>query len=436
VSATNSVLASPAAEESRKLLRPLKNDLLRLLRELIRVNTVAVPPNGNETPAQLILRDFLREKNVPTELYEVAFVTRSRNRWKRRDRNYAGRKNLVARLHGSGRGKSLLLNGHIDTVPAGRAPWSVSPWSGDRRNGRIYGLGSFDMKGGLVAQVGVLCALKKAGLRLGGDVIFESVVDEEWGGGGGTLAARLRGDSADACVVSEGTQLEIYRATRGGFVVDLIVKAGDPTSYFSQNEVLSPAIPLGRLLRWVDSWSKRRNKLRKLGAYNKFSDPAPVQVLAIEANRLDPEIPLSVPSSASLRLYFQFLPHEDVCAVLEDIRESLRVFERADPFFSHNSIAWRPLLSSPLLGHELPLNHPWSQCMVKSVGAALLKNPVVTAAPYPCDAFLIHCEFGIPTLLFGPRGGGAHNPNEYVEAESVTQTSCALLTAALEWCCG
>jgi acetylornithine deacetylase len=58
----------------------------------------------------------------------------------------------------------------------------------------------------------------------------------------------------------------------------------------------------------------------------------------------------------------------------------------------------------------------------------------LTAAPYPCDAFPLHREFGIPTLLFGPCGGGAHNADEYVEIESVFQTAAVLLTAALEWC--
>jgi len=300
----------------------------------------------------------------------------------------------------------------------------------------MYGLGSFDMKGGLVAQIGVVCALKAANIRLGGDVIFESVVDEEWGGGGGTVAARLRGNSADACVVSEGTQLDIYRATRGGFVVDLTVAAGDPTSYFSKNKVLSPAIPLGRLLAWVDSWSKKRNKIPNLGAYTDFPDPVPVQVLAIESNQLDSTTPLSVPSDATLRLYFQFLPHEDVDVVLKTVRKSLKAFENADPFFRRHSIAWRPLLGSPLLGHELAVEHPWSRCMIASAAAALGKTPTVTAAPYPCDAFLIHREFGIPTLLFGPKGAGAHNPDEYVEVESVIQTAEVLLTAALDWCRG
>jgi len=425
--------SASAARLARRLLGPLRQDIIRLIQELVRTDTVAIPPNGNETAGQLVLRDFLKRYAVRAELYETKFVTRSQHPWKHTERNYAGRKNLVAAVVGSGRGKGLLLNGHMDTVPP-KAKWFDSPWSGAIKKGRVYGLGGFDMKGGLAAQAAVVCALKAAGVRLGGDVILESVVDEEWGGGGGTIAARLRGESADACVICEGTQLEIFRATRGGFVVDLIVEAGNPEKYFSKDEVLSPAVPLGRLLGWVDSWTKRRAKQKTHGAYAEFPDPAPVQVLAVEANRFDPDSPLSVPSRAAIRVYFQFLPEENVSAVIRQIKSSLKEFERSDLFFRRHRIQWKPVVTPPLLGHELQAEHPWTQCMINSATACLGKKPVVTAAPYPCDAFLIHREGGIPTLLFGPMGAGAHNPNEYVKIDSVLKTSEVLLTAALEWC--
>ena len=425
-----------AAKQARKLLHPLRGELKRLLCDLVRTNTVAIPPHGAETPAQLILRDFLRGKGLRPEVYETEFITHSGHHLLQKNRNYKGRKNLVVRVPGSGRGKSLLLNGHMDTVPPGITPWTASPWSGLSHKGRIYGLGSIDMKGGLVANAGVACALRAAGARMGGDLICESVIDEEWGGGGGTLAARLRGDSADACVVSEGTQLQIFRGTRGGIVVDLIVEAGDPASYFSQGEVLSPAIPLGRLLGWVDSLSQQRKKVRKRGAYASFPDPAPVQVLAIEASGFNPQIPLSVPLAGSLRLYVQFLPHENVNAVIGKIRNSLAAFQKSDVFFRAHPILWKPVLEQPLLGHEISIEHPWTRCMIASSSASMGRTPLITGAPYPCDASIIQHEFGIPTLVFGPCGAGSHNPDEFVEFASVIQAAEVLLTAALEWCAG
>lgn len=422
-----------AVHDARKLIRPLQGDLKRLLQQLVRTNSVAIPPGGDETPAQLVMRDFFQEHGVRSELYPTEFIEASGNPLVRKNRSYRGRKNLSTRLNGTGRGKSLLLNGHMDTVPAGRAPWSRSPWSAAYRDGRIHGLGAFDMKGGVVANAAVVCALKAAGVRGGGDIIFESVVDEEWGGGGGTIAARLRDGGADACIIPEGTQLDIYRATRGGFVVDLSVDAGDPAAYFSNAEVVSPAVPFGRLLGWVDACAKKRATIRPGSAYASFADPVPVQVLAVQANQLDSEIPLSVPSRATVRVYFQFLPEEDVEAVIQGIRDSLREFEASDAFFRKYPIQWTPLIGSPLLGHELPADHAWTRCMAESAAAILGRKPAITAAPYPCDAGLMHRDFGIPTLLFGPCGAGAHNPDEYVEFDSVLRTAEVMLTAALEW---
>ncbi len=425
----------PVAFDARRMLQPVRREMMRLLQHLVRTDSVNVPPEGTETRAQLVLREFLRAWKIRPEMYALDFLAASGHRCVRADREYKGRKNLAVRFAGSGGGRSLLLNGHIDTVPPGRGGWRDSPWSGKLREGRIYGLGSFDMKAGVVAQAAVMAALKRAGVRLAGDLIFESVVDEEWGGGGGTLAGRLKGDLADAAVVSEGTQLQILRASRGGFVVDLQVEAGDAAAYFSQGEVVSPAIPLGRLLQWVESWVVRRRGIRTNGAYAAVADPAPVQVLAVEANRLDRDVPLSVPTTGAVRVYFQFLPEEDVAAVLGEVRRSLQEFQEADPFFRVHPIRWSSLYDPPLLGHELEEAHPWTRCMAASVQKVMKAAPVISAAPYPCDAFLLQREFGIPALLFGPCGGGAHNPDEYVEVSSVITTAEVLLTAALEWCC-
>jgi len=431
-------MTKPTQADATQLIRPLRGRLRRLLQELVRISSVALLTGGHETPAQHALAAFFREQGIRPELYDTAFILQSSlppsvHNQVRRYKSYRGRKNLSVRIAGSGRGKSLLLNGHIDTVPPGTAPWAHSPWSGRFSRGRVEGLGSFDMKGGLVANAAVVCALHRAQLRPGGDLLLESVVDEEWGGGGGTIAARLRGDTADACLIPEGTQLEIYRATRGGFVVDLLVEGGDPSAYFSSGQVLSPALPLGRLLGWVEKLSRRRAKLKPRGAYRTFSDPIPVQVLAIEANRCDPQIPLSVPSHGIVRLYMQFLPAEDVDQVIADTKINLEAFCAADPFFRKWPVRWTPLIGGPLYGHEIAPHHPWLRCMEQSAATVLGKSVVTTAAPYPCDAGLIHRDFGIPTLLFGPKGAGAHNPDEWVDFESVMQTAEVLLTAAMAW---
>ena len=419
---------------AKRLIADLEPDIIRLLSELVRTNTVAIPPHGNETAGQEVLAEFLRTYGIDAELYDTAFVATSGHRCSRRDRDYSGRKNLLATLPGTGRGRSVLFNAHMDTVPAGHGAWTLSPWSGAIHEDRLYGRGSLDMKAGVAAQFGVVCALRKHGIRTGGDVFAESVVDEEWAGGGGTLAARLHGPQADACAIPEVTQLEVALATRGGAMIDIIADAGDPSGYFSNQEVVSPAIPMGRILAWVDGWAQRRRRVDPGDAYRDFPEPAPVQVLAIQANRLDNTEPHHVPLTAGIRIYFQFLPHEDVNQVLADVGGSFDEFCRHDPFFSTHRPSWRPLFDPPLFGHRLSPEHPWAECVITSARAVLGEQAKVMAAPYPCDAFLVHREFGIPTLLFGPRGGGGHNPDEYVEVSSVLNTATVLLTAALEWC--
>ncbi len=426
--------ASGSARAARKMLRPLKGQIVQLLSQLVAIDTVAIPPNGNETRGQKALARTLKSYGLDVELYDISFLHASNHPYVRHDRNYAGRRNLITRLTGTGRGKSLLISGHMDTVPPGRELWKDSPWSGVVRRGRMYGRGTYDMKGGLVAGFAAAIALKRAGIRLGGDLFCESVVDEEWGGGGGTLAARLRGDVADACVIPEPTDMVIFHASRGGYVVDISVTAGDAQNYFSNEEVISPAIPTGRLLGWIDSWVTRRKNVARGSAYHDFEDPAPVQVLAIEAKRLDLDTPLSVPLSSTVRVYFQFLPHEDALMVIREIRESLESFCQSDPFFRSHRPDWKPIFHPPLLGHELATDHEWTMCLVKNATAALATRPTLTAAQFPCDGFINQNEFQMPTLIFGPRGAGAHNVDEYVEIKSVLQTAEVLLTTALEWC--
>jgi acetylornithine deacetylase len=158
-----------------------------------------------------------------------------------------------------------------------------------------------------------------------------------------------------------------------------------------------------------------------------------VQVLAVESNRFDPDVPWSVPLAARVRAYFQFLPAEDVEGVLRDVERSLRDFGAADPFFRRYPLQLERVLDPPLHGHEQPADHPWTACLLGNARGVLGERARLAASQWPCDAF-IHQRFGIPTLLFGPRGAGSHNADEYVETPSVLRTAEVYLAAALEWC--
>ena len=141
----------------------LRDEVTELLQELIRLDTVNPP--GNETRAAELLRDYLSQSGVRCELYAKV----------------PERANLVGRIAGSGDGPRLLLLSHTDTVLADPAEWQVDPWSGELRDGEIWGRGALDMKGQVAASAVAIASLARDGFEPRGDLIFAACADEEVG---------------------------------------------------------------------------------------------------------------------------------------------------------------------------------------------------------------------------------------------------------------
>jgi acetylornithine deacetylase/succinyl-diaminopimelate desuccinylase-like protein len=141
----------------------VRDEVTDLLQRLIRVNTVNPP--GNETAAAELLRDYLESNGVQCELYAKV----------------PERANLVARIPGTGDGPRLALLAHTDTVLADPAEWQLDPWSGELRDGEVWGRGALDMKGQVAATAVALASLAREGFQPGGDLIFIAEADEEMG---------------------------------------------------------------------------------------------------------------------------------------------------------------------------------------------------------------------------------------------------------------
>jgi acetylornithine deacetylase/succinyl-diaminopimelate desuccinylase-like protein len=145
----------------------LRQEATELLQELIRLDTVNPP--GNETRAAELLREYLGDHGVASELYAKV----------------PDRANLVARIQGQGDGPRLVLLSHTDTVLADPAEWTTGPWSGELRDGQVWGRGALDMKGQVVASAVTIASLKREGFEPRGDLIFAACADEEVGAGFG-----------------------------------------------------------------------------------------------------------------------------------------------------------------------------------------------------------------------------------------------------------
>lgn len=130
----------------------------------------------------------------------------------------------MATLKGSGDGKSMILNGHIDVVPEGDVnQWDHHPYSGEKIGNRIYGRGTTDMKGGNVALMLAMEAIIESRIELKGDIYFQSVIEEE-SGGAGTLATILRGYKADGVIIPEPTNMKFFPKQQGSMWFRLHVK--------------------------------------------------------------------------------------------------------------------------------------------------------------------------------------------------------------------
>jgi acetylornithine deacetylase len=406
-----------------------RDQLLALLSSLVRTPSENRAPLGAELACQQLLAARLERTGCPAHLYEPDTVPTLPHHplfWPGRD--YRQRPNLAATLPGAGGGRSLLLSGHIDTVPAGSLPWTNSPFSATIDGNRLYGRGAVDMKAGVAANLFVLEALHELGIRLRGNLTFESVVDEEFGGVNGTLAGRLAGYTADAAILSEPSGLRICPAQRGGRTVHI-------TFHAPNSGILSPAGVAGTVeqLRLFLNALPDFVQLRRLAApphplYRHLDDPTPVTVARIQTAPWSTDEPPNVPPVCRLELFWQAMPGESLAAIDQQFHTWFAELSRAFPTppTVEHPIRWLP-------GSALDPGHPLVHEFARAAREATGHAPAVQGIEGPCDLFVFH-EFGIPALLWGPSGANLHMPDEYVEIDSLLTATKALLHFVCTWC--
>ena len=157
----------------------IEREGVQLLQEYLRVNTTNPP--GNELTSARFLRDFLAKEGIEARILDTTELD-------------PGRANLYARVKGSGAKKAIALVHHMDVVPANAGTWTVPPFSGELRNGFVYGRGALDMKGQGVAQLMALVALKRSGVPLTRDLVVIANADEESGSTGAVTFAEKHAD--------------------------------------------------------------------------------------------------------------------------------------------------------------------------------------------------------------------------------------------------
>ncbi len=327
-----------------------------------------------------------------------------------------GRPNVTAVLPGADppRGRRLMLNGHMDTVGVGGM---AAPFAAEQRDGRLYGRGAYDMKGGLAAMIGAVAAVRGAGLAPLGDVVLTLAVDEEYlSAGTAAVAATLR---ADAAIVTEPTALRICVAHKG--FLWATVRTEGRAAHGSDYETGVDAIAhMGRVLGALerldrDILSRRTHPL--LGR-------ASVHASVIRGG----EGLSTYPPSSELSIERRTLPDEREGEVRAQLEEMLAALHRDDPKF-HASLEVTGARPGLEVSPETPVVRALAGALA-GLGAAA--EPHIGAG-FWCDAALLAAA-GIPTAVFGPSGAGAHAREEYVDLSSVITCARVLAAVIVEFC--
>ncbi|MGW8225401.1 MAG: M20/M25/M40 family metallo-hydrolase, partial [Anaerolineales bacterium] len=188
----------PALEHS---INARRDQAIQLIQDMVRI-----PSFEGEGEVQALINRWWHKRGIEPDIWEPDIQKLSTHpAYVDVDYDYSGRPNQVVMFKGQGGGRSLALNGHTDVVPVDPAPWTFGdPWSGEFVDGRVYGRGAVDMKGGIACGMIIMDALFESGIKLKGDLQMQFVVDEE-NGGNGTLDAILHGYRGDATIFLEPT---------------------------------------------------------------------------------------------------------------------------------------------------------------------------------------------------------------------------------------
>lgn len=370
--------------------------LTRLLADLVAIDSVnpeLVPGGAGEYAIATFIADWLSAAGLEVHLDQVQ----------------PGRPNVVARARGSGGGRTLLLNGHIDTVGvAGMA----TPHQPVLAGGRLYGRGAYDMKCGVAA-----CMLAIAEARdLRGDVIFTAVIDEEYAGRG-TLDAAAR-YHADAAIVAEPTEYALVVAHKGFVWLELETQG---------------AAAHGSIPGAVDAITNMGQLLVELGALNARLLAGPADPLlgtgSIHASLISGGQELSsYPQRCVLAVERRTMPGETPAQAEGELRAIVERCAAADPQL--RAVVRRGVDRPPMqTSADAPI-----PALIRRHAAALLGRPIaVSGVPYWTDAASLAAA-GIPAVLFGPCGAGAHATEEWVDLESVRQCAAIYGRVIADFC--
>lgn len=379
-----------------------ESSTVKLLKHLVRIPSVN--PLIEEGDGEKAISNFIAEWFRKTKRFEV-FEQKVSN----------GRVNVIATLHGKGKGRSMMLNGHLDTV--GTSYMTVNPFRPVTRNGRIYGRGSCDMKGSLAAMMSAVLAIADLNEPLAGDVVFTGVVDEEQGSRG--MARLVKDFRSDSAIVGEPTNLDVAVAHKG--YAWLEIETFGKEAHGSVPE---------RGIDAIEKASKLVNGLEMLRRRYRLKKHRLLGTAKIHSSMITGGTDWStVPGKCVLKVERRLIPGERPEDAANEFRYLIRQASRGD----------KDLRANVRLVHhadsmEVNVKEPVVQLLLEQVRGLQGRGRII-GVPYWTDAAILVNQAKIPTCIFGPGDiKFAHSKDENVRIADVMTAARTYAGVACRYC--
>lgn len=407
-------------------IEKMKEEMIQALQDLVRIPSLI----GSEGKAQTFMEEKYRSLGIKVTSFlpdiqkvkgHPAFIDTGMS--------YEGRPNIIGLLQGDPTSPSLILNGHVDVVsPEPTQSWTHDPWGAEIVGDRMYGRGTGDMKAGLLANLFALKGILKAGLRPKGTVMLQSVIDEEAGGGGGTLACLMEGYRADGMICTEPHNLNVTIAHAG--INYFRVKVFGKTSHAGLAHLGVNAIGKMYLIyqALIDLDEKRGREIR-FPLFEKGSGRScHINIGTMKAG----DWPSNVAGSAEMECRIGFIPGEKMDDIKKMVENTIRDIAHKDSWLREHppQVEWFGWHADPW--YQDP-NHPFVQSFKKAAENVLGREVDFIGRASGIDSRFSQ-YFNMPTACTGPKASNIHGIDEYVEIPSVIQVTQVLAVTTLQWC--
>ena len=418
-----------------------KQWLIDKMIDIVSVNTVNSPPTGNENNGQKIIEKIFKNMGLEIDRFtpdEVSGFKESKVYLKGRD--YKNRDNLVG-IAGEGKKSTLVFNGHIDTVPSNIFEWTkTKPFEPKLIDGKIYGLGACDMKGGIISSIFALKTIIDLDILIKGKVIIESVVDEEFGGANGSLACVKKGYTGDFAIIAEPTVMKICVSNVSSRVIKVKITGTKGLNYAGTYVGgVNPTLLGAKLIVALKNYEDFLNSLKdEYEVYKKIDKPMKFLFSDIKAGEIGPDKILTTPEECLVRIYMMNYPdvnkskfNDMILSFLKNYPDIYKYIEDGSVIFSEE----HRFIEGGSLDLTLDNNKEFIGKVVENGKKMANRKLEISAMLGGTDFFAFSNYSNTSVIVLGPEGGNCHAPDEYVNFKDLLDLSKIYAGLIYDYCC-